>query len=165
LSRIKSPYPFPKNSEIIIPPQPFDLRPGIPVDNITLFILEIPGDDNEDISLADPDFLFDLPFDPAKARDTIKTFDTDMVCSHHELGTAEHLTVPFLGQFYPDNFVARGDSRFLVRQCNLSCSPEIRGILLLNCWPYRKYNYFLLEEREHGLPAPLKSRMTHGLAK
>jgi len=118
-----------KKSEIVIAPEPFDLRSGIPVDNITLFILEIPGDDNKDIPFADPDFLLDLSLDPAKARDAIKTLDADMVCSHHEFGTAKHFAVPFLGQLHPDDFIARGGSRFLVRQCNLSCFLNQRNFI------------------------------------
>jgi hypothetical protein len=39
-----------------------------------------------------------------------------MVCAHHEFGTPEHLAVPFLGQLYPDNLVARRCSRFMVCQ-------------------------------------------------
>jgi hypothetical protein len=107
-------------SKIIIAPQPFDLRTGIAVDNIAFFILEVPWDDDEDIPLTDPDLLLDLSLDPAKPGDTVKTLDTDMVCTHHEFGAPEHFTVPFLGQLYPDNFIARWGSRFLVSQCNLS---------------------------------------------
>jgi hypothetical protein len=83
--------------QIIISPEPFDLRAGIPVDNIALFILEVPWDDNENITLTDPDFLFYLPFNPSHPGDTIKTPDADMVGTHHQFGTSEHLAVAFLG--------------------------------------------------------------------
>jgi hypothetical protein len=43
-----------------------------------------------------------------------------MVCAHHEFGTPEHLTVPFLGQLHPDDLVARRCSRFMICQYNLS---------------------------------------------
>jgi hypothetical protein len=109
-----------QKSEIIIAPEPFDLRTGIPVDNIAFFVLEVPWDDDKDVPLTNPDLLLDLSLDPAKPGDTIKTLDPDMVRTHHEFGTPEHLAIPFLGQLYPDNFIARGCSRFLVSQRNLS---------------------------------------------
>jgi hypothetical protein len=84
-------------SKIIVPAEPFDLRTGIPVDDIALLVLEIPRDDDQDITFTDPDFLFDLPFDPSHPGDTIKTPDADMVGTHHQFGTPEHLTVTFLG--------------------------------------------------------------------
>jgi hypothetical protein len=83
--------------QIIISPEPFNLRAGIPVDNIALFILEVPWDDNENITLPDPDFLFDLPFDPSQPGDTVKTPDADMVGTHHQFSTPKHLAVAFLG--------------------------------------------------------------------
>jgi len=43
-----------------------------------------------------------------------------MVCTHHEFSTPELLTVPFLGQLYPDDFIARWCTRFVVGQYNLS---------------------------------------------
>ena len=84
-------------SEIIIPPEPLDLRAGIPVDDIAFLILEIPRDDDKDITLPDPDFLFDLPFDPPHPGHAIETPDADVVGTHHQFGTPEHLTVAFLG--------------------------------------------------------------------
>ena len=98
-----------KNSglKIIVPAQPFHLRTGIPVDDIALFILEIPGDDNEDVPFTDPDFLFYLALDPPHAGDAIETTDTDMVCTHHQFGAPELFTVPFLGKFDADDLIAR----------------------------------------------------------
>jgi len=46
-----------EHSKILISAEPFGLRPGIPVNNITFFILEVPRDDNRDISFANPDFF------------------------------------------------------------------------------------------------------------
>jgi hypothetical protein len=44
-----------------------------------------------------------------------------MVSPHHQFGTAEHFTVPLLGQLYPDDLVARRwSTRFMVCQYNLS---------------------------------------------
>ena len=63
-----------KNSglEIVVPVQPFHLRTRIPVDDIALFILEIPGNNNEDVPFTDPDFLFYLALDPPHAGDAIE---------------------------------------------------------------------------------------------
>ena len=85
------------DSEIIIAPEPFNLRTCIPVDDIAFLILEVPGNDNEDVSFTDPDFLFDLSLDPPHPCHAIKTADTDMICTHHQVSTPKHLPVSFLG--------------------------------------------------------------------
>lgn len=46
--------------------EPVHLGGGVPVDDITLLVLEIPWNDNEDISFSDPNSLFDLTFDTPK---------------------------------------------------------------------------------------------------
>ncbi len=94
-------------SEILIAPEPFDLRAGVPVNNIAFFILEVPGNDNENVPFADPDLLFYLPLDSPHPRHAVITADTDMVCTHHEFCNPEHLPVPFLGEFYPDDLITR----------------------------------------------------------
>jgi hypothetical protein len=42
-----------KRSEIIIPAKPFNLWPGVTVNNIAFLILKIPRDHNENISFPD----------------------------------------------------------------------------------------------------------------
>jgi len=96
-----------EKSEIIITPEPLNLRAGVPVDDIAFFILEIPGNDYEDIPFADPDFLFNLALDSPHPCYAIKTTDTDMVCPHHQFCDPKHLPVSFLGQFYPDDLITR----------------------------------------------------------
>jgi hypothetical protein len=96
-----------KSSKIIIAPEPFDLWSGVTIDNIAFFILEIPGNDNEDIPFAYPDFLFDLSLDSPHPGHTIVTSDPDMVCTHHQFSGTEHFPVSFLGQFYPYNLITR----------------------------------------------------------
>ena len=108
------------HSEILIPPEPLHLWPGVPVDDIAFLVLEVPRDDNKDVPLPDPDFLFYFSFDPAHPCHTVKTADPDMVCTHHQFSTPEHFPVTFLGQFYPDDLIAWGCSRFFICQCNLS---------------------------------------------
>jgi hypothetical protein len=93
--------------KIIIAPEPFDLWSGIPVYNITFFVLEVPGNNNEDISFTDPDFLFDLSLDSSHPGHTIETTYPDMVCTHHQFGVSEHFPVSFLGQFYPYDLITR----------------------------------------------------------
>jgi hypothetical protein len=96
-----------KISQIIIAPETFDLRAGIPVNDIAFFILEVPRDNNEDVSFADPDFLFYFSLDSPHPRYAVKTADTDMVCTHHQFSAPEHLPVSFLGQLYPDDLITR----------------------------------------------------------
>ena len=107
--------------QVVIPPQPFHLRTGVPVDDIAFFVLKIPRHYNKDVPFTDPDFLFDLSFDPPHAGDAINTPDADMVCSHHQFSAPELLEVPFLGQFHPDKFLTRlilRFFRFFLYQCN-----------------------------------------------
>jgi hypothetical protein len=54
-------YPFILISQIIIPSQPFDLRPGVPVNDIALVVLKTPGDHDYDIAVEDPDFFLIFP--------------------------------------------------------------------------------------------------------
>jgi hypothetical protein len=115
-----------KVSEIIITPEPFDLRAGVTVDNIALFVLEVPRDYDEDVPFAYPDFLFDLSLDSPHPGYAVETADSDMVCPHHQFGTPEHLAVSFLGKFNPDDLIARRHARFLVCQYNLSSSLSAR---------------------------------------
>ena len=96
-----------KDLKIIIAPEPLDLWTGVTVNDIAFFILEVPGDDNEDITFTDPDFLFDLSLDSAHPGHTIKTTDPDMVCTHHQFSVPEHLPVSFLGQLHPDDLITR----------------------------------------------------------
>ena len=112
-------------SEIIIAPEPFDLRAGVPVNDIAFLVLECPRDDDENVPLADPDFLLYLSLDPAHPGYPVKAADPDMICAHHEFGTAEHLAVPFLGKLDPDDLIARRGSRFLVCQSILSFSDVL----------------------------------------
>jgi hypothetical protein len=95
-------------SQIIIPSQPFDLWPGIPVNNVALIVLETPGDDNQDVALADPDFFLDFSLDPSETGDPVETFYPDVVCTHHQFCHREHFTVPFLRKPHPDDLLARG---------------------------------------------------------
>jgi len=44
--------------------EPVHLRGGVPVDDIALIILERPGDNDQDVALADPDLLLDPPSAP-----------------------------------------------------------------------------------------------------
>ena len=94
-------------SEIIIAPEPLNLRPGIPVDDIAFFILEVPGDYDEDVPFTDPDFLFYLSFYSSHPCHAIKAADADMIGPHHEFSVPEHLPVSFLGQLYPDDLITR----------------------------------------------------------
>ena len=82
--------------------QPFDLVTGVPVGNIALVVLEAPGDNNEDIPLANPDFFLDLPLDPAHPGDPVKTPHPDVVGTHHQFGAGKNLPVPLVREADPD---------------------------------------------------------------
>jgi hypothetical protein len=98
---------YQKSSKIIIAPEPLDLGAGVTVDDITFFILEVPGNDYKDVPFTDPDFLFDLSLDSPHPGNTIETANPDMVCAHHQFSVPEHFPVSFLGQFYPDDLITR----------------------------------------------------------
>jgi len=86
-----------------VPSQPLHLRTGVPVGNIALVVLEAPGDDDEDISLTNPDLLLDLSLDPSHPGYPVKAPHPDMVCAHHEFGTGKYLAVPLVRDAYPDD--------------------------------------------------------------
>lgn len=86
--------------------QPVCLWPDIPVHDITLGILETPGDDNQGIAFPDPvPFLHGSP-DPAQEGDAIDTPYPDMICSEHQFGYGELLVFPFFRQPYTDGWNA-----------------------------------------------------------
>ena len=93
--------------KIIIAPEPFNLWSGVAVYDVTFFILEVPGDDYEDIPFTDPDFLFNLSLDSPHPGHAIETTDTDVICTHHQFSIAEYFPVPLLGQLYPDDLITR----------------------------------------------------------
>jgi hypothetical protein len=129
-----------KNSEVIISSQPFDLGAGIPINDIALLVLETPGDDDEDVPFTNPDFLFDLPLDPSHPGDAVETPDTDMVRPHHQFGTAEHLTVPLLGQPDPDNLPGFIFLIVEVRQYTISPIRALWSKLKCSCLDVREYS-------------------------
>ena len=76
-------------SKILITPEPLDLWAGITVNDITFFVLEVPGNDYKNIPFTDPDFLFDLSLDSPHPGNAIKTTDPDMVCTQHQFSSPE----------------------------------------------------------------------------
>jgi hypothetical protein len=94
-------------SKIFITPEPLNLRACITVNDITLFVLEVPRNDYQDIAFTDPDFLFDLSLDSPHPGHAIETTDTNMICTHHQFSNAEYFPVPFLGQLNPDDLITR----------------------------------------------------------
>ena len=85
-------------SEIPVLPQPVNLWRQVPVDNITLIVLETPRRDNQRITFPDPDPLFDLPLDSSHAGYPVKTPHADMICAHHQVSGGKHLVRPLLWQ-------------------------------------------------------------------
>jgi len=70
--------------KILITPEPLDLWAGIPVKDITFFVLKSLGKDDKNIPFTNPDFLFDLSLDSFHPGHAIETTDTDMICTHHQ---------------------------------------------------------------------------------
>lgn len=66
-------------SEIFVCAEPVHLRGSVAVDDIALIVLEIPGNDNKDVTLADPDPFLNFSLNSAKTGDTIRAADFDMV--------------------------------------------------------------------------------------
>ena len=79
-----------------MPLEPVYLRSDVTVDDIALFILETPGNDNQEIAFADPEPLLDLTFDPPGARDAVLTADTDVVCPEHQVGAGKQFPISLL---------------------------------------------------------------------
>jgi hypothetical protein len=94
-------------SKVFITPEPLDLRAGITINDITFFVLKIPGNNNQDIAFTNPDFLFNLSLDSPHPGHAIETTDTDVICTHHQFSIAEYFPVPLLGQLYPDDLITR----------------------------------------------------------
>jgi len=109
-----------EKSEIFIPPQPFDLRAGIPVDDIAFLVLEAPRHDDEDVSFPDPDLLLDLALDTTEPCNAVETLDLDVICTHHQFSTPEHLAVTFLREPNSDDLVARSAVLLSIRQGTIS---------------------------------------------
>lgn len=87
------------------PAEPVHLRSGVPVDDVALIVLKRPGDDDQDVTLADPDLLLDLALDPPSPGHPVLPPNADMVGSHHHLGSSKDLTIPFLRQPGPDDLL------------------------------------------------------------
>jgi len=92
-------------SKILITPEPLNLRAGIPVNDITFFVLEVPWNDYKDIPFTDTDFLFDLSLDSFHPGYAIETTDTDMICTHHQFSIPKEFPVTLLGELYPDDLI------------------------------------------------------------
>jgi hypothetical protein len=115
-------------SQIAVAAEPLHLRPGVPVDDITLVVLETPGDHDEDVPFPDPNLLLYFAFDPPETGDTVKTPDTDVVSSHHQFGTGKDLLVSLVRKPDPDDLLRLSWSRFLLGQ-------SINLLLLLLRYP------------------------------
>jgi len=103
--------------QIPVAPQPLYLGTRIPVNNITLIVLETPGHNNEDISFPDPDLLFYFTFDTAHPGDTIKAPYADMICAHHQFSARKNFAIPLVWNANP-HYLLRWTclTRFLLSQ-------------------------------------------------
>jgi hypothetical protein len=76
--------------------EPADLRSGISPYHIALFILERPGQDNDDVTLTDPRPLFHLTPEPAHPRRAVHALDGEVACSEQFYDRAEHFSRNFI---------------------------------------------------------------------
>ena len=110
--------------EMTVPLQPVDLRAGVAVVDVALFVLEAPGNDDQEIPFTDPQPFLDLSLDPAQTGDPVSAPDRDMVGTKHRLSTGKLFLVSLFRQPYADNFL-RGSvvsGIILCRQYNNSCA-------------------------------------------
>lgn len=77
-----------------MPLEPVHLRPDVAVDDVTFFVLETPGNDNEEIPFAYPETFLDLALDPPDTCHAVLAADPYMVCPKHQICPGKHL--PFL---------------------------------------------------------------------
>lgn len=87
-----------------IPLQPFNLWPGIPVENIAFIVLEAPGDNDKEIPLPDPQAFLDLAPDPSQPGYPVRAADRDMTGPEHRFCTGKLFLVSLSRQPYADNF-------------------------------------------------------------
>ena len=57
--------------EVFVCAEPVHLWGSVAVDNITFVVLELPGNNNENVSFADPDPFLNLTFNPTETCDTV----------------------------------------------------------------------------------------------
>jgi len=84
--------------------EPVRLWFEVPVNNITLCILEAPWSNNECIAFPNPGPFLHCSLDSAQTRDPVNTLDTDVICPHHQFSKGELLFVPFLRKPYTDSW-------------------------------------------------------------
>ena len=93
--------------QITVPFQPVHLRTCVSEKDITFIILETPRSYDEKISFPYPDPFLYLPLDSPGACNTVKTANTDVICTKHKIGMCKHFIVEFLRKPYPDDFISK----------------------------------------------------------
>jgi len=77
----------------VTPLEPVYLSPDVAVDDITLLVLEAPGNDDKKIPFTYPEALLDLALDPPGPCNTVLTTDPYVVCPEHQISPGEYLPV------------------------------------------------------------------------
>jgi hypothetical protein len=90
--------------EIPVSLKPFSLGSDVPVEDIAFLVLETPGNDEQEITLAYPHPFFYLPFNAAGSGHSVKTADSYMICSEHQIGPPKYLIIPLFWQPNSDYF-------------------------------------------------------------
>ena len=92
-------------SEVAPAFQPFNLRLGIPINDVCFVILKIPGDDDQNVSFPYPDFFLDFSLYSSHPGDSVYTLHPDVVGTHHQFCKREYLPVSFIRKTNPDDFI------------------------------------------------------------
>lgn len=80
--------------------EPVDLGLAVAEDDVALFVLETPGDDDQEVAFPDPGPLLYLAFDAPHAGDPVVAADADMVGPEHQFGPGELLEILLSGHPY-----------------------------------------------------------------
>lgn len=86
--------------------QPVDLRLSITPDHVGFIVLEVPGDNDYDVTFAYPYPFLDLAWYPAHPRNTIRAVHYEPVCAQHICNCTEEFTIPLIGGSYPRDLLS-----------------------------------------------------------
>ena len=82
--------------QVVVLHKPLDLRLCISVNNVSLVVLELPRNDNEDITFANPDSFLDLTLDSAHTGNSVIASHTDVIGAEHQISGRKLLSVLFV---------------------------------------------------------------------
>ena len=108
--------------------KPVHLRGGVAVHDIALVILEVPRNDDKDISLTNPNPFFDFSLDTTESGDTVRATNTDVVGTKHQFSLGKLFFVAFVRQFHTYNAAIFGNILIVIFNRTQVISPCSRSI-------------------------------------